>query len=161
MRDNSKSFWPYGITLAILAVVALGVGTILVALKHPVQMDETYMKKYQNVDNHFNEIQKSQELFKKQYDVKIITDRLTIGKNSFNIKVTDKFTSKPAENLLINVKITRPDDDRYDIKLTSKEKGESYVFPSFDINKKGRWIILVDISNGKVSGYYKKEIDVY
>jgi hypothetical protein len=161
MKEKKKTFWPYGITIAILAVVVMGAGTIMIALKHPVQMDEAYMKKYQNVDNHFNEIKKSEELFKKQYDVKIINSTFTIGKNSLDISVLDKYTGRHAENLLINVKITRPDDDRYDIKLTSKERGESYIFPSFEINKKGRWIMLVDVSNGKVSGYYKKEIDVY
>lgn len=161
MEKKKKTFWPYGITIAILAVVVMGAGTIMIALKHPVQMDEAYMKKYQKVDSHINEIKKSEELFKKQYAVKISNDTFTIGKNNLDISVLDNYTGRHAENLLISVKITRPDDDRYDIKLTSKENGDRYIFPTFKINKKGRWIVLVDISNGKVSGYYKKEIDVY
>jgi len=159
MTNNNKTFWPYGITIAILAVVVMGAGTIMIALKHPVQMDEAYMKKYQNVDNHINEIQKSQELFNRQYSVKINNDKFTLGKNSLSISVTDRYTNKIAENLNINVKITRPDDDRYDIKLTSKEKADGYTFPTFDIKKPGRWLILVDVSNGKVGGYFKKEVD--
>ena len=159
MKKNNKSFWPYGITLAILAVVVMGAGTIMTALKHPVQMDEAYMKKYQSVDNHINEIEKSQELFNKQYSVSIENKFFILGNNKLNISVKDKYTNKSADNLKINVKITRPDDDRYDIKLTSKESGDSYQFPSFDIKKPGRWIILVDVTNGKVSGFYKKEVD--
>jgi len=159
MKKNKKSFWPYGIVMAILAVVIMGAGTIKIALTHPVQMDEAYMKKYQNVDNHINEIQKSEELFKKQYSVDIDNKKFALGKNKLDITVKDKYTNKIADNLNIKVKITRPDDDRYDIKLVSKESANGYEFPSFDINKQGRWIILVDISNGKVNGYFKKEVD--
>ncbi len=159
MSKKQKSFWPYGITIAILAVVVMGAMTIKVALNHPVQMDEAYMKKYQNVDNHINEIEKSQELFNKQYNVKINNNKFALGKNNLNITVTDKYTNKIADNLTFHVKITRPDDDRYDIKLTAKEKADNYIFPTFDIKKPGRWIILVDASNGKVSGFYKKEVD--
>ncbi len=159
MSKKQKSFWPYGITIAILAVVVMGVGTIVTALKHPVQMDEAYMKKYQNVDNHINEIKKSQELFDKQYSVKIKNKQFNLGKNRLNIIVTDRYTNKIADNLTISVKITRPDDDRFDIKLAAKEKADKYIFPEFDIKKPGRWLILVDVSNGKVGGYYKKEVD--
>ncbi len=159
MKKNNKTFWPYGITIAILAVVVMGAGTIMIALKHPVQMDEAYMQKYQNVDNHINEIQKSQELFNKQYSVKINNNQFILGKNRLSITVTDRYTNKTADNLSINVKITRPDDDRYDIKLISKEVADGYTFPAFDIKKPGRWLILVDINNGKVGGYFKKEVD--
>ena len=159
MSKKKNSFWPFGITLAILAVVVMGAGTIMIALKHPVQMDEAYMKKYQNVDDHINEIEKSQELFDKQYSVSINNSFFNIGKNRLDISIKDKYTQKNADNLKINVKITRPDDDRYDIKLTSKESGDNYIFSPFEIKKPGRWIILVDATNGKVSGYYKKEVD--
>ncbi len=159
MKNQNKSFWPYGITIAILAVVVMGAGTIMIALKHPVQMDEAYMKKYQKVDSHINEIKKSEELFKKQYYVEISNKHFTIGKNRLIINVKDKYTNRHADNLLIKVKITRPDDDTHDIKLSSKEKGDKYIFPDFYIKKPGRWIVLVDISNGKVSAYYQKEID--
>lgn len=159
VKKNNKTFWPYGITIAILAVVVMGAGTIMIALKHPVQMDEAYMQKYQNVDNHINEIQKSQELFNKQYSVKINNNQFILGKNRLSITVTDRYTNKIADNLSINVKITRPDDDRYDIKLISTEKTEGYEFPAFDIKKPGRWLILVSINNGKVGGYFKKEVD--
>ncbi len=159
MSKKQKSFWPYGITIAIIAVVIMGAGTIMIALKHPVQMDEAYMKKYQNVDNHINEIQKEQELFNKQYSLKINNKQFILGKNYLDIIITDKYTNKTADNLTINVKITRPDDDRYDIKLSSKEKNGKYIFPEFNINKPGRWLMLVSASNGKVSAYYKKEVD--
>jgi len=159
MKKNNKTFWPYGVTLAIIAVVIMGAGTIKIALTHPVQMDEAYMKKYQNVDNHINEIQKSQELFNKQYSIKINNDKFQLGNNSLNITARDKFTGKSAKNLQMKVKITRPDDDRYDIKLASKEDAKGYNFPTFKITKEGRWIILVEVSNGKVNGYFKKEVD--
>ena len=160
-KNSNKTFWPYGITIAILAVVVMGVGTIMIALKHPVQMDEAYMKKYQSVDNHYNEIQKSQKLFDQKYSVSIKNDHFNMGENTLVVMVMDKATNKVAENLKINVKITRPDDDRLDIKLQSTSKDQNgYIFPKFEINNKGRWIVLLSISDGKYDGFFKKEVDV-
>jgi len=160
-KNNNKSFWPYGITLAILAVVVMGAGTIMIALKHPVQMDEAYMKKYQNVDNHYNEIQKSQELFDKKYKVVIKNDNFKLGENRLYVNVLNKQDNSQIKDLTLDVKITRPDDDRLDIKMSSKKAGEdSYVFPSFEIKNRGRWIVLLSVSDGKVEGFFKKEIDV-
>ncbi|NPA73446.1 MAG: hypothetical protein GXO12_01925 [Epsilonproteobacteria bacterium] len=160
-KNNNKTFWPYGITIAIIAVVIMGAGTIMIALQHPVQMDEAYMKKYQNVDNHYNEIQKSQEIFDSKYKVSINNDAFKIGKNTLLVSVLDKSSNQSVENLNLKVKITRPDDDRFDIKLASSDTKEGhYIFPKFSINKRGRWIVLLSISDGKVEGFFKKEIDV-
>ncbi len=157
--SKKKSFWPYGITLAILGVVVMGAGTIMLALKHPVQMDEAYLKKYQNVDNHINEIKKEQDLFLKQYSVKIATNSFRVGKNDLKVDIKDNFTGRHADNLTIKVKITRPDSDTADITLKAKDTGSTYKIPEFDIKKPGRWIVLLDITNNKISGYFKKEID--
>jgi len=157
--SKKKSFWPYGITLAILAVVVMGAGTIMVALKHPVQMDEAYMKKYQNVDNHINSLLKSQELFDKQYKIIINTNSFVIGKNSLDLDVVDRHTNRHADNISLKIKITRPDDDRYDIKPIAKDSSNGFKISDFDIDKRGRWDLIIEASNGKVEGYYKKEID--
>ncbi len=160
-KNNNKSFWPYGITLAILAVVVMGAGTIMIALKHPVQMDEAYMKKYQKVDNHYDEIQKSQELFDKKYKVIIKNDSFKLGRNQLLIDVTNRENNSQVANMVLSIKITRPDDDRLDIKMSSKKVGDDgYVFPTFEIKNRGRWIVLLNISDGKVDGFFKKEVDV-
>ena len=161
MSNKKKTFWPYGITIAILAVVVMGAGTIMIALNHPVQMDEAYMKKYQRVDNHYNEIRQSQKLFDERYQVSIKNDKFQLGKNRLIVDITDKSSNKIAKNMSIKVKITRPDDDRLDIKLSSdKSDKNGYIFPDFTIKNRGRWIVLLSISDGKYDGFFKKEVDV-
>ncbi len=161
-KDNSKSFWPYGITLAILAVVIMGAGTIMIALKHPVQMDEAYLDKhYQEVDGHINEILESERLFSKQYKIILSNTKFKIGKNSLKVDIIDKYSHRHVDNMKVSVKITRPDSDEFDIKLKSKDgEDKGYLFPAFDINKHGRWIVLIKASNNKVEGFLKREIDV-
>ncbi len=162
MKNNNKSFWPYGIILAILAVVIMGAGTIMIAVKHPVQMDEAYLDKhYQDVDGHINEIMESQKLFRKQYKIILSNTKFKIGQNSLNINILDKYSKRHVDNMKVSVKITRPDSDKFDIKLKSKDgKDKGYLFPKFDIDKYGRWIVLIRASNGKIEGFLKREIDV-
>jgi hypothetical protein len=161
-KNNNKSFWPYGITLAILAVVIMGAGTIMIALKHPVQMDEAYLEKqYQEVDGHINEIKESQKLFSQQYKIILSNTKFKIGQNRLKIDVLDKYSNRHVNNMKLSVKITRPDSDRFDIKLKSKDgENKGYLFHKFNIDKYGRWIVLIKASNGKFEGFLRKEIDV-
>lgn len=69
MRNNSKTFWPYGIALSIVAIVIACIVTIVIALKNPVQMDNFYMDRYQNVDENISEIHDSQRRFDSKFDV--------------------------------------------------------------------------------------------
>jgi len=162
VSNKKKSFWPYGITMAILAVVVMGAGTIMIALKHPVQMDEAYLQKnYQNVDHNINEIKESQQLFNQQYKIVLKNKNFHIGQNKLHIDITDRYSSKHVDNMSVSIKITRPDSDAFDIKLKATDnKNNAYIAPKFKIEKLGRWIVLVRATNGKVEGYLKKEIDV-
>ncbi len=159
-KNNQKSFWPYGITIAIIAVIIMAAGTLVIAINHPVQMDEAYMKKYQNVDTHINEIKKSQRLFDEKYTILISKKYFKIGKNDLCVDIINKNTKQTNKKLKVYIKLTRPDNDKYDIKIDPVSISDrGYMFSDIDIKKAGRWIILLSVTDGKVDGFFKKEID--
>ncbi|NLU35296.1 MAG: hypothetical protein GXX07_10075, partial [Wolinella succinogenes] len=53
MRE--KNFWPLGIFLVTMTVVGMIIWTVNLALKNPVELDNSYMSYYQQVDSNINE----------------------------------------------------------------------------------------------------------
>ena len=95
-EKNKKTFWPYGILLAIFAIIVACIVTVIISLDYPVYKDNFYFDQYQDVDNNYNEIQISQAKFDKKYAVEFIPGNAKVGQN-FNAKF--KITSKDRLNL--------------------------------------------------------------
>lgn len=68
---NKKTFWPYGILLALFAIVCACVVTIIFASNYPVYEDDSFLEKYQEVDYNFNEFQQKDKAFKQRYKVSL------------------------------------------------------------------------------------------
>ena len=85
----AKNYWPHAIVISLILIVASCVATIILAVKNPVEMDEFYFERYQNVDENINEIEASQRRFDDKYALKFEPefDRLN---GYFNIAVTPK-----------------------------------------------------------------------
>ena len=56
---DKKTFWPYAIVLSFIAIIIACAVTIIIALKHPVEMDSSDMQSYQNVDENITFIKES------------------------------------------------------------------------------------------------------
>ena len=67
---DKKTFWPYAIVLSFIAIIIACAVTIIIALKHPVEMDSTYMQSYQNVDENITFIKESEKRFDEKFDLK-------------------------------------------------------------------------------------------
>lgn len=162
MQNNNKkrfNFWPYGITISIVAVVILCIDMIVISLKNPVYMDDFYLEKYQDVDENINKIITSQKKFDKKYTIQIDMKKKFIKKNNnIKIKIVDKITTINAKNAKIELLITRPDSSKFDKKLSVIEiKDGYYIFQPFDIEKKGRWQIMLKVSIGKLVSFTRVE----
>ena len=162
MQNNNKkrfNFWPYGITISIVAVAVLCIDMIMISLKNPVYMDDFYLEKYQDVDENINKIIISQKKFDKKYTIQIDMKKKFIKKNNnIKIKIVDKVTTKDVKNAKLELLVTRPDSSKFDKKLSVLEiKDGYYIFEPFDIEKKGRWQIMLKVSIGKLVSFTRVE----
>jgi len=156
MHPNNKkemNYWPYAIVGMILTVVILGIWTIKVAVKNPVQLDNSYMMKYQDVDENINEIMAKQKLFDSKYEIDLSSNELQIGKNGIVIDLISK-DGNAVKNPEIVAVVTRPTTTQYDINLNKfKFNGKSYISEEFELKNGGRWNIEVRVKIGEDVGY--------
>ena len=155
-QDNKKemNYWPYAIVGMILTVVILGIWTIKVAVNNPVQLDNSYMMKYQDVDENINEIMAKQKLFNSKYEIDLSDNKLQIGKNRVVIKLISK-DGNIVKNPEIIAVVTRPTTAQYDIHLSKfKFDGKrSCISEEFELKNGGRWNIEVRVKIGEDIGY--------
>ena len=87
-----RNYWPlffigiFGFTFAMI------IWTIKSAVSLPVVEDKSFMKKYQDVDDHFNEMMDSNKLFLSKYDFELILNDKKTGKD-FELHVSGVFVA--------------------------------------------------------------------
>ncbi|CZE47763.1 FixH family protein [Campylobacter geochelonis] len=160
MQTNSskKTFWPYGILLSIGAIVVACVATVIFSLDYPVHMDSFYLESYDKVDRNYNEIQKSQAKFESKFDVALLPKDINLNKKSeADIKIVSK-TAENLPNLTSEILLTRPETNEFDKKLDAKFENGVLKTQEFSVTKKGRWQLLVKLSDGDSTAFYKFEL---
>jgi len=153
-KKSEFNFWPYAILGMILTVVLLGVWTVKIAIKNPVQEETRFMMKYQDVDENINEILAKQKQFDAKYRVDLSQNRLQLGENRVKISLRDQ-AGHPIEAAKIVAIITRPTTSKEDVMLKHFEKMENGIWVSepFVLERGGRWNIEVKIEVGDDTGY--------
>ncbi len=151
--------WPYAIGASIVLVFGACVATILVANKLPVEKSDTYMMGYHEADAQANELIKARIAFDKKYSIKYITDELSLNNSTIKYTLVDK-DSNSIENAKIEVVITRPNNHKYDQKLSALayENGQ-YTSPEIKLPVEGRWDIMARVSVGDLQRYYNVKAD--
>ena len=149
----AKNYWPHAIVTALILIVASCVATVALAVKNPVEMDEFYFERYQNVDENINEIEASQRRFDDKYALKFEPefDRLN---GYFKIAVEPK-NGSVAPNFTHEILLTRPATNEQNQNLDAKFEGQILKTQSVTLPKKGRWQILLKISDANDTGFYK------
>jgi len=152
-EKEEVNFWPYAIVGMILTVVMLSAWTIKVALKNPVQLENSYMMKYQDVDENINEILRKQRAFDEKYSVSLDGNRLQLLRNRVRVVLTDG-AGAPVKGAQIVALVTRPDSVEHDVRLDEfTMDADGYLSGLFDLPKKGRWNIVVRIKVGDDEGF--------
>ncbi len=149
----AKNYWPHAIVTALILIVASCVETIILAVKNPVEMDEFYFERYQNVDENINEIEASQCRFDAKYALKFEPEFDGLS-GHFAIAVEPKNGSL-APNFTHEILLTRPATNEQNQNLDAKFDGQILKTAPVTLPKKGRWQILLKISDANDTGFYK------
>lgn len=160
MSNSQGKAWPYGIALSFVGIIAMIIGTIVVASNHAVEPSDLYMRNYHDVDANANEIIYKRIAFDKKYTVAYVGDAFNQDKAELVYKITDA-SGNPVSNAKIDVLLTRPDTRALDIPLNNPaitQEGE-YRFASVALPKAGRWNIMASISVGDEQRYYNLKAD--
>ena len=160
MKNTEKNYWPHAILGIILSVVIAGAYTINIAVHNPVQESTYYMKKYQSVEDNAYELEKQKDEFDKHFALSYSLSKFKLGQNSFKINIKDRGTGKAINNAKIDLLLTRPETNDFNLKLKPlKIDNGDYVFKNIEIKKLGRWKILTTTSIEKFKGYNSYDIN--
>lgn len=176
-----RNYWPlffvgiFGFTLSMI------VWTIYSAVKVPVHEDDTFFKKYQDVDMHYNDIMRSNDIFLSKYNFKIKInnkefdletkdiflsqrvieksnihkDILKKGLNNIEIKITDK-NKNSLKDFKIKLRVTESTNNNTIIDLTTDSFSyENGTYTSnVTVPKAGKWNVIGTFTKGNTEGYF-------
>lgn len=159
MFKNPGTKWPIIIALSIIGVIGACVATIKVAINNPVEMSEYGMQNYHEYDRDANDIIEAKIAFDKKFTIAFLTPQITEKGSVLEYKINDK-QGNAVNNAIVEVILTRPDLNMYDINLSNPAVSEGkYTFSSVDLPKAGRWDIMAKISIGNDQRYYNLKAD--
>ena len=173
---KKRNFWPVFFVGLFGFGITMITWTIVSAVNTPVFEDETFLSSYQNVDENYNKIVESNKQFKTKYDVEfnlngnkfplIISDiflsqrvleenpthkdYFVVGSNNLLVNITDKKGN--IVDGLINFRVTKAIQNKYDINISNKEsKATSF---DFNVPNPGNWNLTGTIDIGNDKGYF-------
>ena len=175
-----RNYWPlffigiFGFTFAMI------IWTIKSAVSVPVVEDKSFMKKYQDVDDHFNEMMDSNKLFLSKYDFELTLngkvfplttedikysqrviekisqhkDILKVGNNDMKIIISDKNT-KNKKDATIELVITKVMSNESDIILKNEnfQNSNGVNNSTFELKEANNWIITGSFTVDGIIGY--------
>ncbi|WP_276883336.1 hypothetical protein [Campylobacter cuniculorum] len=170
--SKDKTFWPYGILLSILAIIIACIVTIVYASRYPVYEDDFYLDSYQNIDYHFNEIQRKQTNFNKLFNLSFQNDKITIlGKRkikSYEVSSAEllhfkieKLADLNPNILKTQILLTRPHQNTQDQVLQAKIEKDTLNIQLPNELESGRWQLKIKlIADDEATGFYNFELKI-
>jgi nitrogen fixation protein FixH len=140
------NLWPIGILALLLLGVGLTLWTLDAAANNKVQLENSYMANYHDVDETFNDIMAKKVKFEKNFILDLEEVNLKLGENNLNVKLFSKDIT-PVKNAKITALITRPHTVESDIKIETfkySQDGE-YESSNFKLEQKGRWEVILKV----------------
>jgi nitrogen fixation protein FixH len=140
------NLWPIGILALLLFGVGLTLWTLDAAANNKVQLENSYMANYHDVDETFNDIMAKKVKFEKNFILDLEEVNLKLGENNLNVKLFSKDII-PVKNAKITALITRPHTVESDIKIETfkySQDGE-YESSNFKLEQKGRWEVILKV----------------
>ncbi len=150
---ESKNWWPHFIILLVLFAIALGVWTVKVAIDNPVELDNSYMMKYQELDSKIYQLERMKKEFYENYELKLLTKKLDFPHASFILELTDK-EGNPVPDAKITLLFTRPFTTKEDVNLTASYQDGKYI-GEVTLPARGRWDVIVKIQKDNLELFEK------
>lgn len=168
---DKKTFWPYGIVLSILAIVAACAVTIIFASQYPVYEDDSFFLSYQEVKDDYDQLEAKQINFEKNFALRLKDEGLKKrvidakrkreayildGSNLTLVLIKQQGGEFDFKDLNLSAKLTRPHTNQNDMFLQGLEKeaaaGMLYSFTLPPLAK-GRWQLKVKAENEQILGF--------
>jgi hypothetical protein len=143
MSKNEKNYWPHFIVGLVMFTIGMGTWTLVTAINNPVEMDNSYMRNYHQVDADLNKILQSGFKFDKKYEFSLLNSDLQEGENELKIDIKDK-NGNVVKDAKIEILVTRPETTKLDKNLKAQFDGEEYRAKVI-LDKKGRWNIQIRV----------------
>lgn len=137
-----KNYWPFGIFLLAMAVVALIALTIRVAILNPVEPQGICQQNSQYIDEHSNAIAQMRARLLERYEISF-EGALQYELKDFHqlfLHISDKANGNSIVNAEVMFFLTRPNTTREDKNLgTGKFVDRLWQSEYFDVSKQGRY----------------------
>lgn len=179
-----RNYWPLLFIGIFSFTFGMIVWTIVSTSKASIDEDKSFLKKYQEVDQHFNDIMLSNKKFNKNYDLVLYLNStkfglttedimysqrvlekkskhknvLNVGKNTLTLYAIDKKTQE-KKTIKISLKITKSNSNNSDLILTNKNfKNTNKQYSTMlEINEENNWNITGSFEvNGDMGYIYIK-----
>ena len=150
---EKRNWWPHFILLLVLLAIALGAWTIKVALDNPVELDNSYMMKYQELDSKIYQLERMKREFYNRYTLHLLTKKLEYPNTTIALDIRDK-EGKSVSNLKVTFLLTRPFTTKEDINLSANYEDGVYVIKTA-LPSKGRWDLIVKVETGDLELFEK------
>ena len=150
---SERNYWPHFIIGLVFFAIALGVWTVKNAIDNPVELDNTYMMPYQQVDSKIYDLEKMKREFAKKYDLVILTKKLDYPEATLRFTIRDK-NGEAVKNAKVLVLFTRPDTTKHDIKKEATYKEGVYEV-HVKLPLQGRWDVILKVEIDKLTVFDK------
>ncbi|RXJ88574.1 hypothetical protein CRV01_12585 [Arcobacter sp. CECT 8983] len=178
---KKRNYWPLFFVGIFSFTFSMIVWTIYSAVNTPVHEDETFLKKYQYLDEHYNDVVTSNKSFLSKYDFEIVFNdkkefglviddmfkgqrviektsahkkSFVKGKNKVAIIVRDK-AGNIVDNLGINFRVSRPTNHKFtmDFKTEDFKFEDGKYIKYFELPLKGNWNVTGNFKASDDIGY--------
>ncbi len=152
----NKNYWPHFIIALVIFAIGMGVWTVKTAIDNPVEIDDTYMMSYQDLDKNIYKIEAMKRKFQQRYQVRLLTQKLKFPDAHIEFEILTK-DGKPVADADVVVLLTRPETNKYDIKTHAKYINGRYAVDA-KLPLEGRWNLLLKIKIDDLVDYEKYKL---
>ncbi len=152
----NKNYWPHFIIALVVFAIGMGVWTVKTAIDNPVEIDDTYMMSYQDLDKNIYKIEAMKRKFQQRYQVRLLTQKLGFPHAHIEFEILTK-DGKPVSDADVVALLTRPETNKKDIKTQAKYINGRYVVDA-KLPLEGRWNLLLKIKIKDLVDYEKYKL---
>ncbi len=158
-KEKKGRIWPYAIVGSIILIIIASAMTVVVAVKHPVEMSDANMQNYHVYDKHANSFIEAAIAFDKQYKITYASNALDKENAVVAYKLVDA-RGNAVNNAKLDIVLTRPDNHKSDIVLDKADVTDGiYTFNVGKLPLEGRWNIMAHAVVGEYERYFNLKAD--